>query len=116
MTILDHMADLADKVCDCARVPLLDPEQIKPYLLLLPQWTASQSKPQKIERNYKTLDFKSALLLAGQIGEIAERINHHPDLTVSYGQLVVQIHTHSKGGLTEADFILAAKIDRLTAS
>ncbi|MBK9618342.1 MAG: 4a-hydroxytetrahydrobiopterin dehydratase [Candidatus Obscuribacter sp.] len=108
------MVDLADRVCDCARVPLLDQEQIETYLAHVPLWIVSQAKPQKLERNYKTVDFKSALLLAGQIGEIAESINHHPDLTVSYGQLVVQIFTHSKGGLTEADFILAAKIDRLS--
>lgn len=110
------MDDLADRVCDCARVPLLEQEQIEAYLALLPHWIVSQVKPQKIVRKYKTIDFKSALQLAGQIGEIAESIGHHPDLIVSYGQLVVQIYTHSKGGLTEADFILAAKINRLTVN
>ncbi len=107
------MADLADRVCDCARVPLVTKEQCDVFLQQLPLWQLCQSEPQKIERCLKTDNFKSSLALAGQIGEIAENINHHPDLTVSYSQLLVQIYTHSKGGLTEADFILAAKIDRL---
>jgi len=115
MTPIDHMVDLADRTCDCAAVPLASQGQISDYLLSLPQWHLSLSAPQKIERSFKTADFKTALTLANQIGAIADSINHHPDLTVTYGRLVVQIFTHSKGGLTEADFILAAKIDRLVA-
>lgn len=110
------MADLADRTCDCASVLRASQGQVDSYLLSLPQWRLTATEPQKIERIFKTNDFKSALTLANQIGEIADNINHHPDLTVSYGRLVVQIFTHSKGGLTEADFILAAKIDRLTTN
>jgi 4a-hydroxytetrahydrobiopterin dehydratase len=58
-------------------------------------------------------DFASALIRINQIGEVAESQNHHPDLTLAWGRVGVEIWTHAIDGLTESDFILAAKIEAL---
>jgi 4a-hydroxytetrahydrobiopterin dehydratase len=64
-------------------------------------------------RSFEHPDFRTALDHAVAIGELADRENHHPDLLVAWGRLEVTLSTHAVGGLTEADFVLAAKIDRL---
>ncbi len=66
-----------------------------------------------IEKEYLFSDFQAALKFANQIGELAEVECHHPDLYLSYGKLKVQLWTHKIGGLSENDFILAAKCDLL---
>jgi 4a-hydroxytetrahydrobiopterin dehydratase len=48
-----------------------------------------------------------------QVGELAESVNHHPDIYLSWGQVKITLWTHKIGGLSEADFVLAAKVDRL---
>ncbi len=60
---------------------------------------------------YTFLNFVDAMSFANKITDIAEQEEHHPDLTISYGQCIVEIWTHKISGLTESDFILAAKID-----
>jgi len=66
-----------------------------------------------IVRTYKFPDFKSALEFVNRIGAIAEEQGHHPDMMLSWGKVEVTTWTHKVNGLTESDFILAAKIDRL---
>jgi 4a-hydroxytetrahydrobiopterin dehydratase len=58
-------------------------------------------------------DFKTALEFVNQVGAVAEEEGHHPDLCLSWGKVDVTTWTHKIDGLTESDFILAAKIDRL---
>jgi 4a-hydroxytetrahydrobiopterin dehydratase len=58
-------------------------------------------------------DFKSALRFVNQVGDLAEDQGHHPDITLAWGKVGITIWTHKIDGLTESDFILAAKIDRL---
>jgi len=58
-------------------------------------------------------DFKTALAFVNRAGEIAEEEGHHPDLLLSWGKVEVKTWTHKIDGLTESDFILAAKIDKL---
>ena len=60
-------------------------------------------------------DFKTALQFANDIGRVAEFEGHHPELTVGWGHVGVELSTHAIGGLSENDFILAAKIDELTS-
>lgn len=60
---------------------------------------------------YAFSNFVEAMQFANKIAEIAEKEDHHPDLVISYGQCIVEIWTHKINGLTESDFILAAKID-----
>jgi 4a-hydroxytetrahydrobiopterin dehydratase len=68
---------------------------------------------QKLEREFKFKDFREALDFVNEVGETAEEQNHHPDICFTWGQAKVQIWTHSVNGLTESDFVLAAKISEL---
>jgi 4a-hydroxytetrahydrobiopterin dehydratase len=65
-----------------------------------------------LEREYKFPDFKAALAFTNKVGAIAEEQGHHPDIYVAWGKVRVTIWTHKIDGLTESDFILAAKIDK----
>jgi|ERR1700722_9327625 len=66
-----------------------------------------------IVRAFKFPDFKSALAFVNRIGELAEQQGHHPDLLLAWGKVEATIWTHAVDGLTESDFILAAKIDQI---
>jgi len=68
-----------------------------------------------LEKAYAFKDFMTSMNFANQIAELAEKEAHHPDITISWGQCRVEIWTHKINGLTESDFILAAKIERLEA-
>ena len=105
---------LADQQCVPCRggVPPLGREQIAPLLVQLePGWEAVRDH--HLRRTYKLKDFKSALAFADRIGATAEEQGHHPDLQLSWGKVVVEIWTHKIDGLTESDFVFAAKCDRL---
>jgi len=65
-----------------------------------------------LEKTYKWKDFQEALGFTNLVGEIAERENHHPDILLSWGQVKLLLRTHKIDGLTESDFILAAKADQ----
>ena len=58
-------------------------------------------------------DFASAMAFANKVGEIAETEGHHPDLSIGWGRVSIELTTHAIDGLSENDFILAAKIDEL---
>jgi len=64
-----------------------------------------------LEKEYSFPDFLEALAFTNRLGEIAEQEGHHPDILLSYGKVKVQIWTHKINGLSESDFILAAKTD-----
>ena len=66
-----------------------------------------------LRRVYLFDDFVTALALVNRIGALAEEQGHHPDLELSWGKVGVEIWTHKIGGLTESDFVLAAKIEQL---
>lgn len=66
-----------------------------------------------LEKTYSFPDFKTALQFTIKIGELAEFEGHHPDIYLSYGKVKLTIWTHKIDGLTESDFILAAKCDEL---
>lgn len=68
-----------------------------------------------LSRTFRFADFAGALAFVNQVGAVAEAENHHPDLHLAWGRVGVEIWTHAIGGLSESDFILAAKIDRLAA-
>lgn len=78
----------------------------------VPLWSLS-SDAKKISREFKVKNFLEALALANAIGALAEEEGHHPDLLVAWGKLGVELSTHAIGGLSNNDFILAAKIDAL---
>ena len=66
-----------------------------------------------LEKTYTFPDFQKALVFVNRAGAIAEQEGHHPDLHLSWGKVGVEIWTHKIDGLTESDFILAAKIDQI---
>ena len=69
-----------------------------------------------LEKEFRFRDFAGALDFANQIGALAEEQSHHPDLHLAWGRLGVTLWTHRIDGLTESDFVFAAKIDRLFSS
>ncbi len=77
------------------------------------QGWALSGDSRKISKDVKFKDFAEALSFANKIGAIAEAEGHHPDLTVKWGKVGIELSTHSIGGLSENDFIVAAKIDAL---
>ena len=74
----------------------------------LPQWQVADGT---LQRTYRTSGWKSTLILASTIGHLAEAAWHHPDLHLTYDSVRVNLSTHSANGLTEKDFVLAAKIE-----
>jgi 4a-hydroxytetrahydrobiopterin dehydratase len=107
------MSDLAEKMCVPCRggVPPLTPDQIRPLQAQVKDW--SVIKNHHLEREFTFPDFKTALEFTNKVGTIAEEQGHHPDIYLAWGKARVSIWTHKIDGLTESDFILAAKIDRL---
>jgi len=107
------MTKLAEKHCVPCRggVPPLTPEQIKPLAIQLNDWRVVNSH--HVERQFKFPDFKTALDFVNVVGRIAEEEAHHPDIYLAWGKVEVKVWTHKIDGLTESDFVLAAKIDRI---
>ncbi|MGA2247154.1 MAG: 4a-hydroxytetrahydrobiopterin dehydratase [Verrucomicrobiota bacterium] len=75
------------------------------------KWKLKGSR--RLEKSFSFPDFKKALQFTNRIGDIAEKQGHHPDILLSYGEVRVRLATHSVTGLTENDFILAARVNRL---
>jgi 4a-hydroxytetrahydrobiopterin dehydratase len=68
-----------------------------------------------LEKTYRFADFARALEFTNRLGELAEQVNHHPEICLGWGKVHVQLYTHKIGGLAEADFVWAAKADALGA-
>jgi len=66
-----------------------------------------------MDRTYKFKDFRQALEFTNRVGDLAETVDHHPEMELGWGYVTVRIWTHAIGGLHEADFIFAAKADQL---
>src|ERR1051326_1334755 len=69
-----------------------------------------------LEKEYKFKDFREALEFTNRVGELAEAQGHHPDIYLAWGKVKLTIWTHKVNGLTESDFVLAAKADKLHRS
>jgi 4a-hydroxytetrahydrobiopterin dehydratase len=94
--------------------PALGKEQAETLLGQLDGWSLQEAAGhQQIAKRFKFRNFVEAVDFVNRITPIAEAEGHHPDLEVSWGRVLVQLWTHAAGGLTENDFILAAKIDRV---
>jgi len=107
---LQDLASLKCEVC-VPGTPHIDPGRADQlHEQIDPAWTLEEAR---IRRRFKFGDFREALAFANKIGDLAEAEGHHPDLGVGWGYVRVTLTTHAAGGLTENDFILAAKIDLL---
>jgi 4a-hydroxytetrahydrobiopterin dehydratase len=104
---------LADKVCVPCRggVPALKGAELKALQSEVTGWDVVNEH--HLHKLYKFPDFKKALEFVNRAGAIAEEQGHHPDLLLTWGKVEITIFTHKIDGLTESDFILAAKIDRV---
>lgn len=109
------MTDLASKNCVPCRggVPALAGKELNHLAEQVPDWKVVDGH--HIARHFKFPDFRKALAFVNKVGEVAEEQGHHPDILLSWGKADVTTWTHAINGLTESDFILAAKIDRLYA-
>jgi 4a-hydroxytetrahydrobiopterin dehydratase len=107
------MSRLADQSCVPCRggVPPLEGEPLEKLSAQLPDWKVVDGH--HINRTFLFPDFKSALDFVNRVGAVAETEGHHPDLCLAWGRVDVITYTHKIKGLTESDFVLAAKIDRI---
>lgn len=107
------MPDLAERDCVPCRggVPPLKAEQIKELSAQLNGWKIINEH--HLQKIYAFKDFRETLDFVNHVGELAEDQGHHPDICFGWGKADITIWTHKIDGLTESDFVLAAKIDRL---
>ncbi|MEZ4751398.1 MAG: 4a-hydroxytetrahydrobiopterin dehydratase [Bdellovibrionota bacterium] len=85
-------------------------EKAREWLEKVPGW---ELREKKIEKGFKFKNFVEAMRFVNQMADIAEAEGHHPDISIHYNQVTVTLWTHAIGGLSENDFILAAKIEAI---
>lgn len=110
------MSDLATKTCVPCRggVPPLKGEELATLQAQVSGWSVIEEH--HIAKTFKFPDFAGALKFVNRVGELAEEQGHHPDIFLTWGKVEITTWTHKINGLTESDFILAAKIDQLDKS
>jgi 4a-hydroxytetrahydrobiopterin dehydratase len=106
--------DYATKKCAPCEggVPAMTREQVEEALRSLSGWDV-RDDDKKIHKHHRFRDFKDAMRFVNAMADLAEAEGHHPDFTVHYNTVDVTLWTHAVGGLSENDFILAAKLDVL---
>jgi 4a-hydroxytetrahydrobiopterin dehydratase len=107
------LTELARKRCTPCQggVPPLSGPALDSFRERLPFWKVIEEH--HLAKSFLFPDFRLALAFVDRIGALAEEEGHHPDLCLSWGKVDVRIYTHKIGGLSENDFILAAKIDQV---
>jgi 4a-hydroxytetrahydrobiopterin dehydratase len=107
------MTNLADRRCVPCRggVPPLKGEQLQQLASQLSFWKVIDEH--HLLKTFVFSNFRTALDFVNRLGEVAEQEGHHPDICFGWGRVEVKIYTHKIDGLSESDFILAAKIDRV---
>lgn len=108
------MTELTQKKCIPCEVggPALTRGEAEVLLQQVPDWELDDDA-KEIEREFKFKDFKEAMAFADKVGDLAEEEGHHPDLSISWGKVKIELSTHAVKGLSENDFIMAAKINAL---
>jgi len=104
----------ASKTCVPCRgdTPPIKGKHLERLLQIVPKWKAVNEH--HIVREFKFPDFKQALEFVNRVGELAEQQGHHPDILLAWGKAEITLWTHKIAGLSESDFIMAAKIDLLS--
>ena len=107
------MTELAARTCVPCRgdVQPLRGRELEELSRQVPEWRVVDEH--HLRREFRMGNFREALDFVNRVGELAEEQAHHPDIEFGWGRVVVEILTHKIDGLTESDFILAAKVDRL---
>jgi 4a-hydroxytetrahydrobiopterin dehydratase len=110
-----NATELASAHCAACegKLPKLSPRQAEEQLAALSGWRFSAAGT-RIRKDWKVEDFSAGIEFFSRVAEVAEEEDHHPDLHLEgYRNLWIELWTHAVGGLSQNDFILAAKIDRL---
>lgn len=105
---------LADQRCEACTgsTPALTPDEVTDALAELhAQWTVVDAT--RLRRDLRFADFSTAFAMATRVALLAEEQGHHPDITVGWGSLRIELTTHAVGRLTRNDAVMAAKIDRV---
>ncbi|MBI5804018.1 4a-hydroxytetrahydrobiopterin dehydratase [Candidatus Pacearchaeota archaeon] len=89
---------------------MLNLKKIQDAMSELDNWSL---EPDSISKNFQFNNFKESLEFLNKVGEIAEKLNHHPDVIINYNVVKLSLSTHSEKGLTEKDFETAKEIDKL---
>jgi len=107
------VSDLASKTCVPCRgdTPPLKGEELEELSSQLPDWEVVEEH--HLKKTFRFKNFREALDFVGRVGEVAEEQGHHPDITFGWGKAEITVFTHKIDGLTESDFILAAKANEL---
>ena len=107
------MTELADKTCVPCRgdTPPLQDSELKELNQQVPEWEIVEEH--HIRREFRFDNFREALDFVNRVGELAEEQGHHPNISFTWGWVEVEIFTHVIDGLTESDFVLAAKVEWL---
>lgn len=105
--------ELAKKKClPCeGGVPPLTEEELMEYITVVKGWIIRDNK--KITKEFNFVNFKHTMSFVNEVAHIAEEEGHHPVMHIGYGSAEVELWTHAIDGLSENDFILAAKIDKI---
>ena len=109
------MSELAERKCvPChGGTPRLTGAALAGYASQVPDWSVVDEH--HLARAYKFRNFNAALAFVNRVGALAEEEGHHPDISFGWGYAEIKIYTHAIDGLSESDFILAAKLDALDA-
>jgi len=107
------MSDLAERQCVPCRggVPPLKGDELNSFAAQLLGWEVVTQH--HLRKRFEFKNFRESLDFVNRVGELAEDQGHHPDICFGWGKAEITIWTHKIDGLTESDFVLAAKIDRL---
>jgi 4a-hydroxytetrahydrobiopterin dehydratase len=92
-------------------MPPLSDKEIGNRLIAVPDW---QIESGELVRTFLFKDFRQSLVFVNQVGELAEKAGHHPDIDIRYNKVRLALVTHDAGGITAKDFDLAAAADKLT--
>ncbi len=96
--------------CEGKGIKHFDRVQVKEYLNEITGWSLDK-EAKKISKEFKFRDFIGAINFVERVADIAEMEGHHPDIHIHYNKVLLELSTHSIGGLSENDFIVAAKVD-----
>ena len=105
--------DLTQKKCKPCEIgtPALGDNEIKKLLPKISGWELQENK--KLKKEFKFKDFLGSMDFVNKIARVAESEGHHPNIFISYNKVRITLTTHASAGLTENDFIMAAKIDEI---
>jgi len=107
------MTELASKTCVPCKggTPPLKGEELDELRRQVPEWEVVEEH--HLRRRFRFKNFRESLRFVNEVGEVAEEQGHHPDIGFGWGYAEITVWTHKIDGLTESDFIFAAKVDTL---